>query len=132
MIRLRANISNYQERSHSASEQLEQCLLELQAIQADKETADRRNEELTHELRSLQSVFTNLNRDYHFKTESFISIETELNNSRSNQQEICLESRNVVENVRHWLEEQKTINDYLNTKMKEKNDTIKRLRAERE
>lgn len=129
---LRASITSYQERNQTASEQLEQCLLELQAIQTDKESIEQRNEELSQELQSLQNAFGNLNKEYHFKAESIMSLEVELSSTRTSQKEICKESRNIVENVKTWLREQKKINDHLNNKMKEKNDMIKRLKTQRE
>lgn len=132
MTRLRASITSYQQRGQSASEQLEQCFLELQAIQADKQAMEQKNQELTQELESLQNAFGTLNREYHCKTESVVSLEVELSNARSSRQEICMESKNVVENVRAWLQEQKRVNDYLNGKMKEKNDLIKKLKYEKE
>lgn len=129
---MKASITSYQERTQSASEQLEQCFLELQAIQADKQAMEQKNQELTQELTTLQNTFTNLNIEHDYRIESVASLEVELNNARSSRHEICMQSRNVVENVRAWLQEQKKINEQLNGKMREKNNAIKKLKFERE
>lgn len=123
VTRLKANITSYQEQNHTVGEQLEQCLLELQALQADKDAVDLKNEQLFVELQSMQNAFTNLSRECFVKSK-------ELHDTKSSKNQVCAESRNIIENVRSWLQEQKKLNDRLNEKMKEKNVVIQRLKQQ--
>lgn len=123
MTRLKANVTSYQEQIHTVGEQLEQCLLELQALQADKDAVDQKNEQLFMELQTMQNAFTNLSRECFVKTK-------ELHDTKSSKNQVCAESRNIIENVRSWLLEQKSLNDKLHDKMKVKNVIIKRLKQQ--
>lgn len=125
VTRLKATVTSYQEQNHTISEQLEQCLLELQALQSDKDGVEQKNEQLLVELQSMQNAFTNLSRECFVKTK-------ELHDTKSSKNQVCVESRNIIENVRSWLQEQKKLNDRLNEKMKEKNMIIQRLKVQNE
>lgn len=125
VMRLKANVTSYQEQNQTVGEQLEQCLLELQALQADKDAVEQKNEQLLVELQSMQTAFTNLSRECFVKAK-------ELHDTKSSKNQVCVESRNIIENVRSWLQEQKKLNDKLNEKMKEKNLMIQRLKQQNE
>lgn len=123
VTRLKANLTSYQEQTQTVGEQLEQCLLELQALQADKDAVDQKNEQLFMELQTMQNAFANLSRECFVKTK-------ELHDTKSSKNQVCAESRNIIENVRSWLQEQKGLNDKLHEKMKEKNILIRRLKQQ--
>lgn len=123
VTRLKANVTSYQEQTQTVGEQLEQCLLELQALQADKDAVDQKNEQLFMELQTMQNAFANLSRECFVKTK-------ELHDTKSSKNQVCAESRNIIENVRSWLQEQKGLNDKLHEKMKEKNILIRRLKQQ--
>lgn len=125
VTRLKANVTAYQEQNQALGEQLEQCVLELQALQADKDAVEQKNEQLLVELQSMQGAFANLNRECFIKSK-------ELHDTKSSKNQVCAESRNIIENVRSWLQEQKKLNDRLNEKMKEKNVMIHKLKQQYE
>lgn len=126
---LRVNAESIESRNEIVKEQLEQCLIEIQRIQTDKETLIRRNSELQHEMKSLQNAFSDLNREYQYKTESVMM---ELVDTKTSRNELCVESRSVVQNVRMWLQEQRRLNEKLSGKVRDKNNVIERLKQEKQ
>lgn len=126
---LRANAESIESRNEIIKEQLEQCLIEIQRIQTDKETLIRRNNELQHEMKSLQTAFSDLNREYQYKTETVMM---ELVDTKTSRDELCVESRSVVQNVRMWLQEQRRLNEKLSGKVRDKNNVIERMKQEKQ
>lgn len=126
---VRNNTELMQNRNEIAKEQLDRCLIEIQRIQMEKDSLQQRNDDLQRDIKTLHNAFNELNKDYQCKTESAMM---ELVDTRASRDEVCLESRCVVQNVKLWIQEQKKINDRLCEKLKDKTSTIARLRGEKE
>lgn len=123
VTRLKANVTSYQEQTHTVGEQLEQCLLELQALQADKDAVDQKNEQLFIELQSMQSALANAKKELSIKTK-------ELHDRILNQNHMVDESKYIVDNVRAWLNEHTIINNRLKKKLIEKDTIIQQLQQQ--
>lgn len=67
-----------------------------------------------------------------YVSESFKALESEMSEMRSSRNEICFESKNIINYVRSWMLEQKKINEYVVNKERNYCVTIEKLRQENE
>lgn len=125
---LKNNAQSIQSRNDIVKEQMDHCLVEIHRIQNEKDNLQMRNDELQRDIKSLYCAFNDMNKEYQSKTENVLM---ELTDTKISRDEICSESRNVVQNVRLWVQEQKRINNKLCGKLKEKNGQIAKLRQEK-
>lgn len=116
--------------SHLIKSQIDQYLGEIQKLKSDKDTLTRKNQVLLYELHSLQNSMTQTDSQRYIN--DIKSLESELEEIRSSRDEISYESRNVLSNVKAWLQEQKRINDHAAKRERDYCDTIKRLKQENE
>lgn len=110
-----------------AGRQLQQCLGEMNGLQIERDQLAAKNVAMQKELQAVHCAYNNLNHSYQELLKSVVSLETDLIESKLNRDEICVESRNVVNNVRNWLEDQTFINEQIQQKIRDDNNTIERL-----
>ncbi|GJQ86608.1 hypothetical protein Trydic_g7840 [Trypoxylus dichotomus] len=103
---------------------LEKCMEDLKNAEQEKSFLEQRNMTLVATLDKMQATIQ-------ARSESLAHMEVELIEVKTSRDEICNESRNVVYNVRAWLEEQKKINEELKTKLQKKNALIARYENEK-
>ncbi|XP_017784466.1 PREDICTED: myosin heavy chain, skeletal muscle-like isoform X4 [Nicrophorus vespilloides] len=118
--KLKMVIGKNDEKNEIMMRELEQCLAELQVIQRDKEFLMEKNTALAQEIRSLQNACQ-------LKTESVVTLEMELSDTKSIKETLCTESKHIIDNVKSWLHEQQKLNVELNDKIKSKNTIISKL-----
>lgn len=63
-----------------------------------------------------------------YNNETLKVLESELCEMKSNRNEICFESKNIINYVRSWLQEQKKINEYVSNKERNYCLTIEKLK----
>lgn len=80
-------------------------------------------------LREKNSVFERENSMY---IQTVKSLELEIEDVKNNRDDICTESKCVMDNVRSWLEEQKIINEKVRKKTQCYCDTIRDLKEKNE
>ncbi|KAJ8958819.1 hypothetical protein NQ318_019579 [Aromia moschata] len=129
---MQATVSKLEEKSQLLKGQLERYLDELQGVQREKEALVQKNCELLSELRSLQSNFGSVAKHQRYTSDSVKVLESELIEMRHERDEVCLESRNVINNVRAWLQEQRKIDEVVTRRERDYCDTIRRLRQDHE
>ncbi|KRT80141.1 hypothetical protein AMK59_8232, partial [Oryctes borbonicus] len=110
--------------NQSIKARLEKCMEDLKNAEQEKNFLEQRNVALMATLDKMQTTIQT-------KSESIAHMEVELIDVKTSRDEICTESRNVVYNVRAWLEEQKKINEELKDKLQKKNALIARYENER-
>lgn len=128
VLSLKNNAQLMQSRNDIVREQMDHCLIEIHRIQIEKDNLQMRNDELQKDIKSLYCAFNDMNKEYQCKSENVLMELTDIKISRD---EICSESKNVLQNVRLWVQEQKKINNKLCGKLREKNNQIARLRQEK-
>lgn len=126
---LKSNAQLMQNRNEIVKDQLDHCLVEIQRIHTEKDNLQQKNEDLQRDIKSLYGAFNDLNKEYQCKTENVMM---ELTDTKVSREELCSESRNVVQNVRLWVQEQKKINNKLYGKLREKNAQLARLKQQKE
>lgn len=131
VAKLNISSSQFENRNILITQQLEKCLEELNSFQRVKEKLEERNIQLEVEIDHLQRTFAELNQEIRYKNDSVVNLEHELLDTKCSRDEICAESRVVVNSVRSWLEEQKRINVVLNNTVREKNLVIEEIGLER-
>lgn len=57
-------------------------------------------------------------------------LESELSEMKNNRDEICFESKNIINYVRSWLHEQKKINEYVANRERNYCEVIEKLKLE--
>lgn len=110
--------------SKSIRLQLDKCVNDLKLAEQEKSYLEQRNATLMATLDRMQATIQS-------KTESLAHMEVELLDAKTSRDEICTESRNVVFNVRSWLDEQKKINEELKARLEKKNALIAKYEHER-
>lgn len=108
----------------TAKQQLDKCLCDLKSMEQEKNYLEQRNVTLMGTLERMQVSLQS-------KTESLTTVEMELLEVKTSRDEICNESRNVVFNVKAWLDEQKKINEQLKQKLQKKNAVIAKYEQDR-
>ncbi|KAK9754632.1 hypothetical protein QE152_g1043 [Popillia japonica] len=110
--------------NNSLKMQLDKCLNDLKNAEQEKIYLEQRNMTLMGTLDKMQATIQS-------KSESIAHMEFELLEAKTSRDEICTESRNVVFNVRAWLDEQKRINEQLKEKLEKKDALIMKYEQER-
>lgn len=64
---------------------------------------------------------------FRLTTDSLKQLEADIEDLKANKEEICLESKNVIKNVRAWVNEQKKINAFVAKREREFMDSFKQL-----
>nr|XP_023022853.1 uncharacterized protein LOC111511081 isoform X1 [Leptinotarsa decemlineata] len=129
---MQSTVSGLEESSQLLKGQVEQYLSELQMVQNEKDALMRKNHDLLTELRSLQSSYSSANKQQRYNQDSIQMLQTELNEVKNSRDEICFESKNVIDYFRSWLQEQNKINQYVMSKEREYCNTIDMLKREAE
>jgi chromosome segregation ATPase len=100
---------------------------------------DEKNRLLKQKLDKLHTDNQNLKeksktlmREKEMFCQTIKNLEMELADAKNNRDDICAESRNVVNNVKAWLDEQRKINDKVKRKTQCYCDTIIKLKQENE
>ncbi|CAG9814199.1 unnamed protein product [Phaedon cochleariae] len=130
--RMQSTVVSLEEKSQLLKGQVEQYLLELQMVQNEKESLLEKNRDLLNELRSLQSSYHSAGKQQRYNSEAVKILELELNEIKNNRDEICFESKNVINYFRNWLQEQRKINQHVIAKERDFRETIETLKQENE
>ncbi|XP_072393359.1 uncharacterized protein [Diabrotica undecimpunctata] len=128
--RMQTTVTNLEERSQLLKGQVEQYLMELQMVQKEKDSLHMRNQDLLRELRALQTSYEAACGQQRYNEETIKSLESELRDVKKQRDDICLESRTVVDYFRLWLQEQKKINEFTVSKEKDYFKTIEMLKQQ--
>ncbi|CAG9833571.1 unnamed protein product [Diabrotica balteata] len=128
--RMQTTVTNLEERSQLLKGQVEQYLMELQMVQKEKDSLHIRNQDLLRELRALQTSYETACGQQRYNEETIKSLESELRDVKKQRDDICLESRTVVDYFRLWLQEQKKINEFTVSKEKDYFKTIEMLKQQ--
>ncbi|XP_030749625.1 myosin heavy chain, skeletal muscle-like isoform X3 [Sitophilus oryzae] len=126
------SINCLSEQNKVLKEQIEQYVVRMKNLNTEKETLVRKNRELLNELRSLQSTTFSMDKQQRHAIDSLKQMESDVEDLKQNKEEICLESKNVIKNVRAWVEEQKIINDLIIKREQMYLDTIKKMSADKQ
>ncbi|XP_065164303.1 myosin heavy chain, fast skeletal muscle-like isoform X4 [Atheta coriaria] len=118
---MRSSLTANDEKNKLIIAELEACLNDLHN---DKDFLVRKNDQLLAKIQSLQDIFNS-------KTESLVTLELELTEAKFTRDSLCNESKQVIDHVKCWLEEQRKINIELNERIKHKNDVIGKLKQEK-
>ncbi|XP_022903269.2 putative leucine-rich repeat-containing protein DDB_G0290503 isoform X2 [Onthophagus taurus] len=114
---LQSTLGQHESLNITIKKQLDKCMCDLKKIESDKYFVEQKNEKLLQELDKMQSLLR-------CRCENVMTLEEEINDIKSDRDEIRRESQHVICNVRAWLEEQKRLNDQLKDKLVKKNALI--------
>ncbi|KAK5646764.1 hypothetical protein RI129_005228 [Pyrocoelia pectoralis] len=89
---------------------------ELQCLRNAKIQLQSKNGEYLKEIEELRCSHAQLQQNYQKVVKSVDILQTEIIDYQNNSENICGESRNVIDNVRHWLEHQSVINQQITQK----------------
>ncbi|XP_015835667.1 myosin-10 isoform X4 [Tribolium castaneum] len=116
--KLLKQVTSLQNTIVSLEEKNRQLKQKLDKLHAETKNLKEKNKSLTREKETCAQTIRNL--------------ELELNDAKNNRDDLCTESRCVVNNVKAWLEEQRKINDRVKKKTQCYCETIAKLKQENE
>ncbi|XP_050306567.1 uncharacterized protein LOC126743492 isoform X10 [Anthonomus grandis grandis] len=125
MAELNCNNNCLNEKNKMLKEQIEQNLMRIKNLNAEKETLLRKNKELVYELRSFQSMTCTTDKHHRLTSDSLKQLEADIEGLKSNKEDICFESKNMIKYVRAWVTEQKKINSFIAKREQEYIDALK-------
>lgn len=107
---------------------VDHCLCEIKRLQDEKTSLEVKNKNFKKELHSLQHKYHELDDKYQQLNNSVITLQMEVVDHKMCRDEICVESRNVITNVRAWLQDQALINEKLTQKLRDDEFLIDKLK----
>ncbi|KAF2903682.1 hypothetical protein ILUMI_02477 [Ignelater luminosus] len=117
-----------EEQFKEKSAQVDHCLCEIKRLQDEKTSLETKNKNFKKELHSLQHQYRDLDDKYQQLNDSVITLQMEVVDHKMCRDEICVESRNVITNVRAWLQDQALINEKLTQKLQDDEFLIDKLK----
>ncbi|XP_031343632.1 spindle pole body component 110-like isoform X3 [Photinus pyralis] len=98
------------------NEVYEHTLSELQSLRDEITQLESKNEEHLKHIDNLQCSYTHLQHDYQKAVKLIDILQNKIVDYKNNTENISGESRNVIDNVRRWLEHQAIINQQITQK----------------
>lgn len=132
MSRLQQANAPLEERNHDLQTKLERVMSENKNLKDINKTLLRQKDQLVNELQGLQASYNTLDRTHQQLKQTVRQLEFELSDTRNKRNDLCSESKIVLDNVKAWLGEQRKINDQVKKKARDYSTTIERLKQENE
>lgn len=136
---LKVEIKNMISNQLALNSENDKLLKEVTSLQNNVQCLDEKNRHMKLKLDRLQAENKNLKdktkclmRERETYAQTIRNLEVELADAKNNRDDLCAESRCVVDNVKAWLEEQRKINDKVKKKTQCYCDTIAKLKQENE
>jgi chromosome segregation ATPase len=136
---LKVEIKNMIQNQLALNNENDKLLKQVTCLQSTVNMLDEKNRLLKQKLDKLHTDNQNLKeksktltREKEMFCQTIKNLEMELADAKNNRDDICAESRNVVNNVKAWLDEQRKINDKVKRKTQCYCDTIIKLKQENE
>lgn len=118
------------QQSQSAS-QLDVCLKIISELRNEKSALEADNIALTEEISRLNTELYERCQENKSKQQKIDNLEKEMIELDKSRNELRDESKQVLENVRNWIQEQRQMNSILNENMSQKCAALERFKKER-
>ncbi|XP_044726473.1 putative leucine-rich repeat-containing protein DDB_G0290503 [Chrysoperla carnea] len=118
------------QQSQSAS-QLDVCLKIISELRNEKSALEADNIALTEEISRLNTELYERCQENTSKQQKIDNLEKEMIELDKSRNELRAESKQVLENVRNWIQEQRQMNSILNENMSQKCAALERFKKER-